>query len=453
MTGVSVARVQPPAPPAAPAPAGPGAAAPGLPDPDSPDWHRAPADPQALQADLGIAVALFGAAIGSLVLGRASGMYSDPASMPLSIAVLALIVLPLAWRRRRPSAVVLVIAAAFVALGELAVPETTIANIALFMALYTVGAWEPDRRRAVWVRGAVIAAMGLWLLTSFFRASTQEIDLEGPGVGALTPFAAYMLIQVLINVLYFAGAYWFGNHAWAAARQRAVTERRTWELEAERARTARQAVTIERLRIARELHDAVAHHVSLMGVQAAAARALLAVDAAQAEQQIEALEESSRNAVAELYSLLGTLRDAEPEDAPTAALGVDQLPQLVTDARAAGLRADLQVVGDARPLPPLVSLNLFRITQEALTNVVKHAGPGTRTQVRLRYTAGWAEVEVSDDGRGRPGPAPSGGLGIAGMRERVASLAGEIHVGPRADSGFVVRAAFPTAPVLAGDAR
>src|SRR5699024_6628186 len=125
-----------------------------------------------------------------------------------------------------------------------------------------------------------------------------------PGVGALTPFAAYMLIQVLINVLYFAGAYWFGNHAWSAARQRAVTARRTCELEAERARTARQAVTIERLRIARELHDAVAHHVSLMGVQAAAARALLSVDSEQARRQIEALEESSRNAVAELYSLL-----------------------------------------------------------------------------------------------------------------------------------------------------
>ena len=444
MTGVSVARVHPPASPADHAPTAAGGT-----DPDSPAWQRPRADPQALQADVGIAVALFGASIGSLVLGRAAGMYSDPAGMPLSIAVLAVIVLPLAWRRRRPSAVALTIAAAFVALGELAVPETTIANIALFMALYTVGAWEPDRRRAAWVRGGVITAMGLWLLTSFFRASTQEIDLDGPGVGALTPFAAYMLIQVLINVLYFAGAYWFGNHAWAAARQRAVTRRRTGELEAERARTARQAVTIERLRIARELHDAVAHHVSLMGVQAAAARALLRVDAAQAEDQIEALEESSRNAVAELYTLLGTLRDAEPEDAATAALGVDELPQLVTDAQHAGLRVDLQVVGEPRPLPPLVSLNLFRITQEALTNVVKHAGPGTRTQVRLRYSDGWAEVEVSDDGRGRPGPAPSGGLGIAGMHERVASLAGQIHVGPRSGSGFVVRASFPTAPALA----
>src|SRR5690606_1297947 len=110
-------------------------------------------------------------------------------------------------------------------------------------------------------------------------------------------------------------------------------------------------------------------------------------------------------------------------------------------------------VGDPRPLPPLVSLNLFRITQEALTNVVKHAGPGTRTHVRLRYTDGWAEVEVSDDGRGRPGPAPRGGIGVAGMHERAASLAGDSHVGPRTGSGFVVRAGFPTAPSLTADAR
>src|SRR5690554_6064178 len=196
-------------------------------DPESPRWTRPAAGPDSVRADAGISLALFAASIGSLVLGRAAGMYGEPAEVLVSVAMLALMTVPLAWRRRRPSVVALVLSAAFVAVGELAVPETTIANIALFMALYTVGAWESDRRRSAWVRGGIITAMGLWLLISFFRASTMEIDLEGPGVGALTPFAAYMLLQLLINILYFAGAYWFGNHAWNAARQRAVTEFRT----------------------------------------------------------------------------------------------------------------------------------------------------------------------------------------------------------------------------------
>ncbi|PWD52419.1 sensor histidine kinase [Serinibacter arcticus] len=360
----------------------------------------------------------------------------------LSMVVIAALTIPLAWRRSHPSLVAGIAAVAFVVLGEARVPELTISNVAVFMALYTVGAWESDRRRATWVRGAIIGAMFVWLLTSFFRASTADLDLGGAGVGAMTPVAALMLQQVLVNVLYFAGAYWFGNHAWNAARQRAVGEARAVELQAERARLSRQAVTIERLRIARELHDAVAHHVSLMGVQAAAARALLTHDTDAARTQIEALEDSSRAAVAELYELLGTLRDDEAVD-PDSAPGVAELPALVAESRTAGLRLDLQTVGHPRPLPPLVSLNLYRIAQESLTNVVKHAGPGARASVRLRYDVDTVELEVSDDGAGRPSRAPGAGLGLLGMQERVKTLAGTLVTQPRLGGGFVVRASVP----------
>jgi len=370
------------------------------------------------------------------------GLWPEPAELALSAGILALTTLPLAFRRVAPLPVLAVVGVAFLLIGELQVPEVTVSNIALFMAIYNVGAWERNRTRANVARGILVAGMGVWLLISFFRASTQEIDFEGPGIGALTPIAAYMLQQVLVNVLYFAGAWWFGEHAWASARQRALTEFRTRQLEAEQAKAARHAITIERLRIARELHDAVAHHVSLMGVQAAAARAVLDTNPRQAREQLEALESSSRSAVSELYQLLGTLRDEEALAPPvTASLGLDLLPVLVHDAEAAGLRVTFERVGEPFAVPPLVDLNLYRIAQESLTNVLKHAGPATRTRVHLRYTDDVVELEITDDGLGRPGPKQRGdGLGLLGMQERIDTLGGSLDVGPRSGSGWVVRA-------------
>jgi signal transduction histidine kinase len=392
-----------------------------------------------------MAVALFAAAILSLVLGRAMGMWTDPAGPALSAGILALVTLPLAFRRIAPVPVLAVLGVAFVLVGELRVPEVTISNIALFMAIYSVGAWEPNRSRADWARGVLVTAMAVWLLITFFRASTQDIDFDGPGIGVMTPVAAYMLQQVLINILYFAGAWWFGNHAWASARQRALTEFRTRQLEHEQAKVSRQAITIERLRIARELHDEVAHHVSLMGVQAAAARAVLAADPEKARAQLEALEGSSRSAVSELYQLLGTLRDEETTIGPVAASpGLDSLPTLIDDAILAGLRVSFEQVGDPVLLPPLVELNLYRIAQESLTNVLKHAGPGTRARVHLRYSTAAVELEVTDDGLGRPGPQQrSGGLGLLGMRERMAALGGTLEAKARSGTGWVVRVTVP----------
>jgi signal transduction histidine kinase len=416
-------------------------------DPDSRAWRRSPAGTAERRADAATAAALFASAILSLVLGRAIGMWEDQASPALSAGILALMTLPLAFRRVAPVPVLAVLGVAFVLVGELRVPEATISNIAMFMAMYSVGAWDRNRQRADWARGVLVAVMGVWLLITFFRASTQELDFDGPGIGVLTPVAAFMLQQVLINVLYFAGAWWFGNHAWASARQRALTEFRTDQLANEQAKVSRQAITIERLRIARELHDAVAHHVSLMGVQAAAARAVLDADPEHAREQLEALEASSRTAVSELYQLLGTLRDEETVIGPvTASLGLESLDALVADAAAAGLRVSLDRVGDSSPVPSLVGLNLYRITQESLTNVLKHAGPGTRVQVHLRYGGDTVELEVADDGLGRPGPRQrGGGLGLLGMRERTAALGGTLEAKARAGSGWVVRVTVPLA--------
>jgi len=427
-------------------------------DPESRDWRRPPADAAMVRGDAAVAAGLLVASVLSMVLSRAIGFYEEPASPTLSIALLAAVTLPLAFRRRYPVAVLGVVAVAFILIGELSVPEITICNIALFMAIYTVGAWDPARSRALIARVVVVAAMAVWLLVAFFRASTEDLGLDGPGIGVLTPVAALWLQQVLVNLLYFAGAWWFGDHAWSSARQRATVEYRTEQLEREQVKVARQAITIERLRIARELHDAVAHHVSLMGVQAAAARTTLDTDPNATRAQLEALEESSRSAVAELYNLLGTLRDeGNPlgqDDSASASLDLDRLPALIEDASAAGLKVTFDQVGDPFPIPPLVALNLYRIAQESLTNVIKHAGPGTRTQVHLRYGDQLVELEVADDGLGRPGPAQrGGGLGLLGMRERAASLGGTLEAARRAGSGWVVRVSAPVPAAVSASPR
>jgi len=210
-------------------------------------------------------------------------------------------------------------------------------------------------------------------------------------------------------------------------------------------------VIAERVRIARELHDVVAHHVSVMGVQAGAARRVLDRDPALAERTLSSIEAAGRSAVEEMHRLLGVLREGEPGE-PSAdrspVPGLDQLETLVAQARDTVPTATLTVVGTPRSVPESISVSLYRITQEALTNTVRHAG-AARVDVRLRYLDTGVEVEVVDDGRGRPRTghpeATTSGLGHVGMRERVAMHAGELEVGPRPEGGYRVRARFPGA--------
>jgi signal transduction histidine kinase len=192
----------------------------------------------------------------------------------------------------------------------------------------------------------------------------------------------------------------------------------------------------------------VAHHVSVMGVQAGAARLVLDRDPELARESLRTIEESARTAVGELRGLLGVLR-AEPTedvlgspDGATSSPGLDQVPELAAKARSAGLDVNHGVFGEPRPVPEGVALSAYRIVQEALTNVLKHAGART-ADVRVRFLETSLEVEVADDGRGAAPAAERSGFGLVGMRERVAVHGGELEAGPRRDGGYRVRARFP----------
>ena len=202
------------------------------------------------------------------------------------------------------------------------------------------------------------------------------------------------------------------------------------------------------MRIARELHDVVAHHVSLMGVQAGVARSVLDRDPDKSREVLSGIEESARTSLRELRQLLETLRTPDAADggepstdtAPTTP-GWASIPSLVAEATAAGLPTTFAVIGEpAAEPPPLVQVNLFRIAQEALTNARRHAGPNASADVRIRYDGGTVELEVTNTGR-RGSSTP--GLGQRGMRERAAVSGGTIEMGPRTRGGYLVRVRVP----------
>jgi signal transduction histidine kinase len=203
-------------------------------------------------------------------------------------------------------------------------------------------------------------------------------------------------------------------------------------------------VHAERRRIARELHDVVAHHISVMNVLVGAARTTMSLDPARAEEVLATTEQTAREAMAEMRQLLAVLR-ADDEDEPTPQARTAQLPTLVARTCEAGLPTQLRVTGDSRPLPAAADLAVYRIVQEALTNTRKHT-QGASAQVRLSYQDGAVEVEVLDDG-GTAGHgtalSPGGGYGLSGMAERVALCGGALQAGPRERGGFRVHARLP----------
>ncbi|WP_100814683.1 sensor histidine kinase [Microbacterium lacus] len=416
---------------------------------DRPFAERTPTSAD-LRADVFLAAAMLVGGVLSAWLTSVAGFYGDEqAPLMWGVVYAAAVTAPLALRRRFPSLVAIVVCAAYFVAVSLRIPEIYVGNIAMFIAIYTVGAWVDDRRRAMLVRVVLIAGMFLWLLITTFQDATAPTDDGFSRVGAFSPYVAFMLIQFLINALYFGGAYYFGDHAYAAARKRAELHERTTQLEREREVTARQAVALDRLRIARELHDVVAHHVSAMGVQAGAARAVLDADPAATRQALSGIEASAREALDELRHLLGTLRAPEEagiEGADNAASTVRLagLPALVEHAVDAGLPTTLSELGDPWPVPDVVQVNLYRIVQEALTNARRHGGPDARADVRLRYSPDAVEIEVTNTGR--TGVPSGGGLGLVGMRERASASGGTIDAGPRSRGGYLVRVRVPRQP-------
>ena len=438
------------------------------------EWVRPRPARAAYRNDLVLALVLMAATAGSVVLYRVTGWGEDAPWWGSVIWVLAMN-LPLAARRRWPEIVAVATSVAFI-IGAIAeVGEALFSNIALFIAMYTIGAWGRSRLVANIVRGVIVAGMFAWLFWGLIVGSMTPDQLpEMSREGVVSPYLAFGLINVITNLLYFGGAWYFGDSAYRSARSRAELEQRTAELAAERERTRAQAVAIERLRIARELHDVVAHHVSVIGVQAGAARRVIAKDPDAATASLSAIESSAREAVDELHGLLGTLRSSDggaaadaaigrPDDdevatTSTSTRGLERIDDLVAESVAAGVPTTLAIVGEPRDASPLIGLSVYRIAQEALTNVRKHGGTAATADVRLRWSDDAVELEVANTGAARAGHGAGavggdghgdtttpdeGGLGQLGMRERVAAAGGTLELGPRARGGYLVRARFP----------
>ena len=426
-------------------------------------WHRPGPTARQRRNDLGLAAAMAAGAGVAAVLVNSMGMfiYGSAPSLAEQLAWSVGMAVPLAVRRRFPATVLPIVAALFLAAHARHVGDNTAPSLALFVALYTLGAWGRDRVVARWVRVGVIVAMFARLAVSIARQLAGSPVFEN-AAGPLDPLLAVAVHSVGINLLYFLGAYLAGNLAWESARRRYELLVQGEQLRRSQAENARQAVVAERLRIAHDLHDVAAHHVSAMGVQAAAARRVLRTDQEQASRSLAAVEQTARTAVGELRDLVGVLRTGPPGPEPDpgsgatreypSAPGLDQIAELVAGVRgSAGLQVRHAVFGDPRPVPESVALSAYRVVQEALTNTVRHAAAG-QAEVRVRYLDRCLEVEVSDDGRGAGTPAAppgvggepgSGGFGLLGMRERVAVHGGELDAGPRRGGGFQVRARFP----------
>ena len=433
------------------------------------DWQRPRPGPRERRRDAGFVVLILAGTTLSVTLTRAAGVMNEAPWWQVALWVAA-IVGPLIVRRRSPELVAVVVAVVFGVGATLGAGDAFFASICLYIAIYAVGAWSRRRALARWVRIGIIAGMFIWLFWQILLQANQATALPDLSRdGTFSPYAAYGMLQVLINVLYFWAAYYFGDLAWQSAHRAAALAERTRELTVERERTAAQALVLERVRIARDLHDVVAHHVSVMGVQAGAARRILRSDPAAATSALGVIEQSARSAVDELHTMLATLRADDgaghhagdgTETGEHAGLGaashspstrtVDHLPGLVEHSRHGGVPATFDIIGEPRPVPGTIGQSIYRVTQEALTNTRKHAGPAATADVRLRYETDAVEVEITDTGR--PGStAPGCGLGQRGMRERVLAVNGQLHLGPRPRGGYVVRARFPLLSVAGPD--
>jgi len=303
----------------------------------------------------------------------------------------------------------------------------------MMVLTYTVAAWDTPRRAAlglglIW---AVLVVLGF--------ADTPGLDTVGV-VGNIAIFTVWWTMGIALR-----------------ARRQAL-EARVREAE-ERANTERQsaarALAEERLRIAQELHDVVAHSMSVIAVQAGVGAHVLDDRPEQAREALQAISATSRGTLTEMRRLLGVLRDGEGHRSDAPAPGLADLPALVDDVRRAGVPVELEVVGSPSGANAGVELSAYRVVQEALTNVMKHAGSPGEVLVRVAYGPGMIEVEVADDGRGAAalttvGPGNGGGgssevagHGLVGMRERVELWGGDLSVGPRPGGGYRVRARLP----------
>jgi signal transduction histidine kinase len=330
------------------------------------------------------------------------------------------------WRRRRPLLVLVVTLAALLAaqaFGDV--------NAASFVgphaAAYAVAAYA-DRTRALTGVAVVLLAA---LLDG--AAVTWLADDLPYGPVLLGPTGAFVLV-----------AWGVGRYVQVRRAYLEAVLAYTHQLEEERDQHMQRAIREERRRIARDLHDQVAHHLGVISLQTSAAQRWLDRDRDRTATALASAEQASRTALETMPAILQALRSDDRDAARIPQPTLADLGQLLDQLRAAGVAIEQEVHGEPRPLHPTVELTAYRVIQESLTNVAKHAGPA-ETTVRLRYGPGRFEVEVEDDGHGGAALAGDGaGLGLVGMRERVQLLDGELVTGPRDGGGFRVRASLPT---------
>ena len=390
-------------------------------------WIRAlpPISDSVLAVVLTAASLLFILLTGSETFGGWQETPPFPVRAPdwFSLLGAALCTLPLAFRRRWP----------FVLLVLTAIPETVLnglgynaglGGIGGLVLLYTVAAY----------RGLALslAAVAVYLI------GTAVSVVIGPQPLSWMDQLVILVVMILCWVI--------GRSVRLRRAYLAELTQRADRLERAREADTRAARAEERSRIARELHDVVAHHVSVMTVQASAARRMLDADPAVARDALTAIEEMGRTAMAEMRNIVGVLRtDGPAERKPQP--GMHDLPTLVEQMREAGLRTQLWVEGERLGLPPGLDLAAYRLVQEALTNSLRHAGPTARAWVTVRQDAGELTVHVEDDGRGAAAelaqPSDGTGHGLVGIKERVALYGGVLRIGPRDGGGFEVRARFP----------
>lgn len=290
----------------------------------------------------------------------------------------------------------------------------------LFAAAYSLGAHASFRRA---IAGLILVAPLVALLSHKGELALLFTRGEQGGQAAV----ALSFLQLL--------AFWLAGVLVHARRQAVALASRSAALQ----RQAEQAAAAERARIARELHDIVAHHLSVIVLQAAGARA----SGKPAGAPLEKIENSARQALGETRRLLGVLRDPDEETGLAPQPGIGDLDELAASVRAAGVPVHLAIDGEVAALPAAMDVSVYRIVQEALTNVLKHAGPA-RADVAIGCAGDTVTIEITDNGTGEPGDqAPAGGHGLAGMRERAAVFGGELAAGPRPGGGFAVRARLP----------
>ncbi|WP_326688794.1 MULTISPECIES: sensor histidine kinase [unclassified Streptomyces] len=364
-----------------------------------------------------------------------SGLPYGPKEQIASIPIALTMCVVVALRRRAPEKMLLLATGAGLA-QVITDVEPFPGNLAFLVIIFTVAS-----RHTRWASRFALAGSLLAPAIDTARWPNEHVEVTGQVFGTLFMTLAFVLAWVLGDSLRTRRAYY------------SQLEERATRLEKEREAQAKVAVAAERARIARELHDVVAHNVSVMVVQADGAAYVLDTAPDQARMALETISGTGRQALAEMRRLLGVLRTGDGgkrdggEYVPQP--GVEQVADLVEQVRGAGLTVNFRIEGTPRSLPSSVELTAYRIVQEALTNTRKHGGPDVGASVLLRYGDDELSVLAEDDGRGaqrelyQDGGTDGLGHGLIGMRERVGMVGGALEAGPRPGGGFRINAALP----------